>query len=183
MSFPNFSDELSEFCSTFLIFQPKISEDLFFFSFFLGLTPSNFPNLAQLSEFPDELSEFCSTFLIFSEFSGWAFRIFDYFPNSRLLSEFWFTFRILTENGPGTGFLGSHFFPILFPMCDFCAQPDKEMLSNADQNHVFSDEERKIQHQWDDSCHWQKWQEDEQRHSPEGSFSTDNGKPWFFFHD
>ena len=114
MSFPNFPDELSEFCWTFLIFHPKIGEDLFFFFFFFRSHPlelsefgssfrifrTNFPNFVQLSEFfpnfPDELSEF-----------------FDYFPNSRLLSEFWFTFRILAENGPGTGFLGSHFFPTL----------------------------------------------------------------------
>ena len=57
----------------------------FFFLFFLGLTPSPFLISGQLSEF------------------------FDYFPNSRLLSEFWFTFWIWAENGPGTGFLGSHF--------------------------------------------------------------------------
>ena len=37
----------------------------------------------------------------------------DYFLNSRLLSEFLFTFWILAEDGPGTGFLGSHFFPTL----------------------------------------------------------------------
>ena len=88
MSFPNFPDELSEFCWTFLIFHPKIGEDLFFF-FFLGPTPLPFLISGQLSEF------------------------FDYFPNFRLLSEFWFTFRILAENGPGTGCLGSHFFPTL----------------------------------------------------------------------
>ena len=113
MTFPNFPDELSEFCWTFLIFHPKIGKDLFFsFSFrshplelsefgsSFRIFRTNFPNFVQLSEFfpnfPDELSEF-----------------FDYFPNSRLLSEFWFTFRILAENGPGTGFLGSHFFPTM----------------------------------------------------------------------
>ena len=40
-------------------------------------------------------------------------NLFDYFQNSRLLSESWFTFRILAKNGLGTGFLGYHFFPTL----------------------------------------------------------------------
>ena len=69
-----------------------MSEDLFF----LGLTFETFLIWLVFPNFPDDLSEF-----------------FDYFPNSRLLSEFWFTFRILAENGPGTGFLGSHFLPTL----------------------------------------------------------------------
>ena len=29
----------------------------------------------------------------------------------------------------------------------FCAEIDGEMLSNANQNHIFSDEKREIQHQ------------------------------------
>merc|ERR1712212_457519 len=105
MNFPNFA-ELSEF------FIPKKGRTFFFFFFrshplelsefgsSFQIFRTNFPNFVQLSEFfpnfPDELSEF-----------------FDYFPNSRLLSEVWFTFRILAENGPGTGLLGSHFFPTL----------------------------------------------------------------------
>ena len=40
-------------------------------------------------------------------------NFFDFFLNSLLLSEFWFIFQILAENGPGTGFLGFHFFPTL----------------------------------------------------------------------
>jgi hypothetical protein len=61
------------------------------FSFFLGLTPLPFLISGKISWF------------------------FYYFPNSRLLSKFWFTFRILAENGPGTGFLGSHFFQLCSP--------------------------------------------------------------------
>ena len=96
MSFPFFPDELSEFCWTFLIFHPKIGEDLFFLLLLFRSHSLAFPN-------------FRTTFRIFWLLS----EFFDYFPNSRLLSEFWFTFWISAENGPGTGFLGSHFFPTL----------------------------------------------------------------------
>ena len=70
--FPKFLDELYKFfgstfqiCSTFRIFQPKISEDLF-----LGLPPS--------------LLIFQTTFLIFLT----TFWILVFFPNSGLLSDF-----------------------------------------------------------------------------------------------
>ena len=95
LNFPNFPDELSEFSGlTFRILLnfPNFSSQNRWGPFFFGLTPSPFLISGQLSEF------------------------FDYFPNSRLLSEFWFTFRILAENGPGTGFLGSHFFPTMVMM-------------------------------------------------------------------
>ena len=67
MSFPNFPDELSEFLWPLLIFQPKISEDLFI----LGFTPS-------LPNFPDNFPNVLTTFLILA-----------YFLISGLLSELW----------------------------------------------------------------------------------------------
>ena len=61
----------------------------YFFFFFLGLTPLNFPNLSQLSEFSGQ------TFRILIKFPNF-FRIFRMsFPNFWLLSEFSSTFRIL----------------------------------------------------------------------------------------
>ena len=68
----------------FLIFPDELSEFAQLSSqqkvriIFLGLSPS-IPN------FPDNFPNF-----------------FDYFLNSHLLSEFWFTFQILAKSGPGS---------------------------------------------------------------------------------
>ena len=74
MSFPNFPDELSEFCWTFLICHPKIGEDLFFSFFGTFRILLNFPNFFRIfrMSFPN--------FWLLSEFSS-TFRILVFFPN------------------------------------------------------------------------------------------------------
>ena len=52
-------------------------------------------------------------------------------------------------------------------------------ISETNWNSVFRDEKRKIQHKWDNSCDWQKREEDGERQL-DRSFSTDNGEPQLF---
>ena len=128
LDFPNFPDELSEFCPTFLIFQPKICEDLFFLLFFLGLTFETFLIWLDFPNFPDELSEFGSTFLIFRM----TFLILPNFPNFQdELSEFGSTFLIFAAQSEDLFFFRSHLrnFPNLAQLSKFSGRTFRILLN------------------------------------------------------